>query len=47
MGMQEMPEEDLTIWWEGTRGGRYWLFDPDIDTDNFLLLKIDTDINNW
>ena len=28
------------------RGGRYWFFDPDIDTDNFLLLKVDTDINN-
>ena len=29
-----------------SRGGRYWLFDPNIDTDNFLLLKVDTDINN-
>ena len=29
-----------------SRGGRYWFFDPDIDIDNFLLLKVDTDINN-
>ena len=35
-----------TYIWKNIRGGRYWFFDPDIDTDNFLLLKVDTDIDN-